>query len=75
MAIATVIAKKWGNSVGIIIPKEIVEKEGIKLDKPVQIDVKPVKNVLAELFGTLKTNKSTEQLLKETRKDLESKYM
>ncbi|MBI2550049.1 AbrB/MazE/SpoVT family DNA-binding domain-containing protein [Candidatus Woesearchaeota archaeon] len=75
MAIATVIAKKWGNSIGIIIPKEIVEKEGIKLDKPVQIEVKPVKSVLAELFGTLKTNKSTEQILKEFRKDFESKYM
>ncbi|MBI2145086.1 AbrB/MazE/SpoVT family DNA-binding domain-containing protein [Candidatus Woesearchaeota archaeon] len=73
MATATVVARKWGNSIGVIIPREIVEKEGIKADKRVQIEVKQAKTVLEELFGALPFKKSTEQLLRESR-ELESKY-
>jgi len=31
-------------------------------------------NVLKEMFGTFKTKKSAEQIMKETRKELESKW-
>lgn len=75
MATATVVAKKWGNSIGVIIPKEVVEKEGIKVDKPVQIEVKPVKNPLAELFGKYKTNKPTQQIKDELKKELWGKEL
>lgn len=74
MATATVMAKKWGNSIGVIIPKEVVEKEGIKPEQQLEINVKGKKTVLEELFGALPFKKPTEQLLKESRKELESKY-
>ncbi len=73
MATATVTTKKWGNSIGVIIPKEVVDKEGIKPEQKVEIEIKGKKTVLEELFGALPFKKTTEQLLKESR-ELESKY-
>ena len=70
----TVFAKKWGNSIGIIIPNAIVEKEGIKPEQPVNIEIKTMKNPLKELFGTLKFNEPTEKILKGLRRK-ESKYL
>lgn len=69
--------KQWGNSIGIIIPKGFAREKGISADEEVLMDLEkksPQKTVLQELFGTLKTKKSTEQLLRESRKELESKY-
>jgi antitoxin component of MazEF toxin-antitoxin module len=44
------ITRKWGSSVGIVIPKEIVEKEHIKPNEKVRITVN--KMVLAkDLWG------------------------
>ena len=49
-----VTVRKWGNSLGVILPKEVVEKRSLKEnDKIVLIDV--VKKVdLTPLFGSLK---------------------
>ncbi|MEK6899502.1 MAG: AbrB/MazE/SpoVT family DNA-binding domain-containing protein, partial [Nanoarchaeota archaeon] len=49
-----VTVRKWGNSLGVILPKEVVEKRSLKEnDKIVLIDV--VKKVdLTPLFGALK---------------------
>jgi len=30
MAIVKAIAKKWGNSIGVLIPKDVAEREKIK---------------------------------------------
>ena len=68
--------KQWGNSIGIVIPKEVAKEKGIAADEEVLVEIekKSSRTVLQELFGTLKTKKSTEQLLRESRKELESKY-
>ena len=66
----TVIAKKWGNSIGVIIPKDVVEKEGIKAEQPLQIEFKAIKSPLAELFGKFKTGKPAQQQKDEIRKEL-----
>jgi len=49
-----VTVRKWGNSLGVILPKELVEKRHLKEnDKIVLIDV--VKEVdLTNIFGSLK---------------------
>ena len=71
----TVVAKKWGNSIGVIIPREVIEREGIKPEQKLEIDVKGKKTVLQELFGALSFHgKSTEQIMREVREDLKSKY-
>ncbi|MEK6983002.1 MAG: AbrB/MazE/SpoVT family DNA-binding domain-containing protein [Nanoarchaeota archaeon] len=67
--------RKWGSSLGVIIPKEVVKGLKLKENQDVVIDIKPKENPLKELFGmgAGKTNKSTEELLKEVR-GKESKF-
>ena len=68
-------AKKWGNSIGVLLPTNIVKEEHIKPGEEMVIEIKRKQNVLKELFGALPFKKSTEQLIKETRKELESKWI
>jgi len=49
-----VIAKKWGSSIGIIVPKEIVEKQGIKAGDDIVVNIFK-KGDLSDIFGKLKT--------------------
>ncbi len=67
--------KKWGNSIGIIIPSEAVDKLNIKPEENLVIEINKKENVLKELFGAVKFKKPTEEILKEVRKDFESKWM
>lgn len=68
--------KQWGNSIGIIIPMDVAKEKGITAGEEVLVEIekKGAKTVLQELFGSLKTTKTTEQMLEESRKELESKY-
>lgn len=67
--------KRWGNSIGIVIPQETVEALGIKQDEFIIVDVQKKENVLRELFGNLKFKKTATELLKKVRKDLEGKWL
>ncbi len=55
--------KKWGNSVGVIIPKEL----GIAPNKEVFVHVLPKTKftTVGDIFGSFKLNKSAEQISKE----------
>lgn len=64
--------KQIGNSVGIIIPKEVANGMNLKPETEVVIEIKKKSNVLRELFGALPKLKDID--LKEVRKELESKY-
>ena len=47
--------KKWGNSIGIIIPREIIAKENIKENQKITvIIIKDSSKILRESFGMLK---------------------
>ena len=65
--------RKWGNSLGIIIPKDAVEKYGLHPHEDITIEVTSKTNVLKELFGSGKSGKSTEDILRRARKELKSK--
>jgi len=67
--------KKWGNSIGIIIPSEAVEKLNIKPEEKIVIEINRKENVLAEMFGTMKSKKTARQMLDEARKEPLSKWM
>ncbi|MEN7982409.1 MAG: hypothetical protein ABFQ65_03095 [Nanoarchaeota archaeon] len=67
--------KKWGNSLGVIIPSYIVTSLNIKPEENIIVSINKNGNLLRELFGSLKFNKSSEKLIKETRKDLKSKWL
>ena len=68
--------KKWGNSIGIIIPSDTVEKLHIQPEEEIFFEIKKKTNVLRELFGACKfNNKLTEQLIKENKEDMKSKWL
>ncbi|MBD3313652.1 AbrB/MazE/SpoVT family DNA-binding domain-containing protein [Candidatus Woesearchaeota archaeon] len=64
--------RKWGNSFGIIIPKDIMEKEHIKEDEKVRFMIIRDSKVLKETFGMLKgrLRKSGQEIKDQTRKEL-----
>ena len=47
------IARKWGDSIGFIIPKEIAEKEKIKPNSKVKFEIIKVSDI-SDTFGKLK---------------------
>lgn len=66
--------KKWGNSVGVVIPKEAVERMNIKLGESIVVDIKRKESVLRELFGSMDLG-DPEKILKEVRKEFEGKWL
>ena len=42
--------RRWGNSYGVVVPKEVVEKEGLKEGELVEISVRRATDV-RRLFG------------------------
>ena len=52
--------KAWGNSIGIVLPKEEIKKEGLQVDQKVKVIITPVKTLkVKDIFGKLKLRKST----------------
>ncbi|MBI3035233.1 AbrB/MazE/SpoVT family DNA-binding domain-containing protein [Candidatus Woesearchaeota archaeon] len=66
--------RKWGSSIGMVIPKKIAKELKIRENQDVIVDIKPKENPLKELFGSGKFSKPTEQILKEIR-GKESKFI
>ena len=58
------IVKEWGNSLGIIIPKDIVRKESIKPNDEVVVSIIK-KRKLTKIFGSLKDWKIDSQKMKD----------
>ncbi|MBM3233212.1 AbrB/MazE/SpoVT family DNA-binding domain-containing protein [Candidatus Pacearchaeota archaeon] len=61
---------KWGNSYGIVIPQEVVKRKGLKEGEEVDAILIKKGNVLKETFGTAKSKKSIDKMLKEADKEL-----
>ena len=56
--------RKWGSSIGLVLPKEVVDEVGIKPNEKITIEVK--KRPLAkEFFGLLKDWKRPTQEIKD----------
>ncbi len=67
MEIVETRARKWGNSLGIIIPRDIAEKEHLNVNgKIALLIVKDGSVVLKEMFGIAKgTLKKSSQAIKD----------
>jgi len=63
-----VVVKRIGNSLGVLIPKEMVEKTGIREGDTVEIEVTRRVN-LREMFGAVKFSKSSQELKDELREE------
>lgn len=73
MAEAIVETKKWGNSIGVVLPKEILEIENIHGEhEKLFLLIRKKDNTLRETFGSLKGKwrKSTQQIKDEIREEL-----
>ncbi len=70
MAEITTKVKKWGNSFGIIIPLEVLKSKRIREGEEIDAIIIKKSNVLRETFGTIKFKKSTEQMMRETDREL-----
>ncbi|MDP3727855.1 MAG: AbrB/MazE/SpoVT family DNA-binding domain-containing protein [bacterium] len=59
--------KKWGNSLGVTIPKEIVDKEGLSPSKKVRVFIVLDKSMdeVRKSFGTLKLKIPTQKAMEE----------
>ncbi len=65
--------KKWGNSFGVIIPKEVIEKEKLKENNEIVITVQAKRfTTVGDIFGILKrkSKKSTQEIMDEIDKEL-----
>ena len=62
--------KKWGNSIGIIIPKEVIRQQNIKPDQEVTLIIskKPITRG-KDIWGTFKFKESTEKLMRQIDKE------
>lgn len=62
--------KKWGNSIGVLIPKEVIRRENIKPEQEIilTINKKPITKG-KDIWGTLKFKESTEKLMREIDKE------
>ena len=45
--------RKWGSSLGIVVPKEIVDEQRLSPGDEIEIEVRPART-LKDLFGTWK---------------------
>jgi len=63
-----IVARRWGNSIGIALPSDIVEKANIEPDRSIKIFIREKKIDLNKVFATLSIKKPTQELLDEIRK-------
>lgn len=61
------VAKKWGSSLGIVLPKMIVEKEHIRENDVIIVEVKK-RHYAKEFFGILSQWKKPTQQIKDEMK-------
>ena len=65
---STVIARRWGNSLGITLPKELVERQNIKEGDKLVLPVVIKKADLSDIFGSIKTGESGQKFKDRVRK-------
>ncbi len=64
--------KRWGSSLGIIIPKKIVREERIQEGQEIMVNILSRKKTTGtDIFGKLKFKKPIQVLLDEIDKDFE----
>ena len=69
------VIRKWGNSVGVIIPKDVAEKEGLNADEKVEIFIsRKEKTRVKDVFGKLKLKEPVEKIMRETDEELRGDF-
>jgi hypothetical protein len=75
MVTITCKTRRWGNSIGVVLPKKELEELRIGSDETVCIEIRRKDNPLKELFGAGKDNPITCEEFERYRKESRvSKY-
>ncbi|MBS3066741.1 AbrB/MazE/SpoVT family DNA-binding domain-containing protein [Candidatus Pacearchaeota archaeon] len=67
--------KKWGNSIGVVIPIETIIKLNLKSGEEIIINIEKKNNVLKEMFGKAKFKKPAKKMVEDFRKEYDSKWL
>ena len=68
-------AKKWRNSLALIISEDVAREEGIRAGDEIVVEIKKQKSktILEELAGSLPFKKPVTQLIRESGEGIESR--
>ncbi len=67
--------KKWGNSVGLIVPKEALERESLRPRQRVRAIISPIKTLkVKDVFGKQKLRGQAARLMAEIDEEFEDKF-
>lgn len=66
------ITRRWGNSLGITLPKDIIEKENIQENEKIKVLILKKNQTLKKTFGMVKGkfNKNTKKIKEELKSEL-----
>ena len=67
--------KQWGNSLGVVLPKKMVDELGIKSGDSVFVEIEKESNLLRELFGFGKDKKISRKEFLRNRKEMEGGWI
>lgn len=70
MAQVNLRLRKWGNSIGVVVPQEVLIGEKAKEGDEVKVIIKKKKSDLRKLWGKYKFKQPTEEIMKEIDKEL-----
>lgn len=70
MAEVEAIARKWGDSIAVILPRDVVKAEKIRVNDRIHVVVKKGYD-LSKFFGKWETKKTAQELKDESRKGWE----
>jgi antitoxin component of MazEF toxin-antitoxin module len=62
-----VMIRRWGSSLGVILPKDLVEKDGLAPDSKIYIEIIKVADISSS-FGALKSKMSGQEFKDMVRK-------
>lgn len=65
-----VTVRKWGNSFGVVLPKELIEKQNLTENETICINVVKVAHI-KHVFGTVKIKRSGQEFKDFVRKGWE----
>jgi antitoxin component of MazEF toxin-antitoxin module len=64
--------KRWGSSLGLVIPKKVAKGLSLKPDQEVRVLIeKPKCTKVKEIFGLVKFKKTTSKIMKEIDRELD----
>ena len=66
--------RKWGNSFGVLIPKDELEKDNLKENDSVIVIVKRKMSPAKELFGSLMIKEPTDKIMREIDEKFKSRF-